>query len=250
MSAEVVTKLIATVRRHVRDGDQPVVVLDLDYALYNNDPRMVAVLREWAATKDADAFPKAKKALAMLREEQVRYAAADTVRAAGLSADETDAVMKVLLPFFLKTFLDNAHTAIDPVIPEVADLTRRLADAGARVVFLTGRVASDQGAGTLEALTRDGFAPDNERYFLFLKPMAKRPDGSKYADADFKRDIKPEVDKLGTVVATIDNEPANVMAFVAGYPNAMNVFVDTKWSDAKVEPGDGLYRYVPRLAWK
>ncbi|HSI04789.1 MAG TPA: hypothetical protein VLC93_09945, partial [Myxococcota bacterium] len=163
-----------------------------------------------------------------------------------VSAEETAEVMKVLLPFFLKTFLDNPHTAIDPVIAEVADLTRKLADAGARVVFLTGRVVADQGAGTLTALERDGFTPDDKRYFLFLKPFAKHPDGSKYGDADFKRDVKPQIDKLGPVVGTLDNEPANVMALAAGYPEAMNVFVDTKWSDAKVEPGVGLYRYVPR----
>ncbi len=245
-SAEVATKLLATVREHVRQGKQPVVIFDLDYTLYDNDPRMVAVMREWAATKDADAFPKVKAALVGLRKDQVRYSAADTVRAAGISAEETDAVMKVLLPFFLSKFLDNPHTAMDPLIAEIAELARKLADAGARVVFLTGRVAPDQGEGTLQALARDGFSPDASKYFLFLKPFAKHPNGTKYTDAEFKRDVRPKLDALGDVVGTLDNEPANVMGFVEGFPGAMNIFVNTKWSDAKVEPGDGLYLYVPR----
>jgi hypothetical protein len=229
-----------------RGGPAPVIVVDLDYTLYNNDPRMAQVIREWAASDAAAAFPEVRAVLARFEEKNVRYSLADCLRATGVSADTTAAVMKALLPFFLATFFDNEHTTLDSVIEDVRALLTKLTDAGARIAFLTGRLETKQGAGTRAALARDGFAIDDTRYFLFLKPTDTRSDGSKYADADYKHDVKPQIEALGTVVATLDNEPANVVGFASTYPNAMNVFVDTKWSDEKVAPGDGLYYFAPR----
>jgi len=220
-----------------------VVIFDLDYTVYDNDPRMLQVLKEWAARPEATGrFPVESRMIGALPPDKIRYFARDSVREAGLDDTQTAAVMTDLLPFSRSRFLDNDHTLIDPLIPGVRDLIQALVRAGAKVVFLTGRTEAEQGAATRAALARDGMAEDGEHYFLYMKPSGTKSDGSPFTDEEFKRGRAGDIDKLGDVVATLDNEPVNVVTYTAMYPRAMNIFVNTRWSNKVTLPGSGVYR--------
>ncbi len=49
-------------------------------------------------------------------------------------------------------------------------------------------------------------------------------------DVDFKRAVAPDLARLGTVVATFDNEPANVRVFLDAHPASIGVFLDTQYA--------------------
>lgn len=42
--------------------------------------------------------------------------------------------------------------------------------------------------------------------------------------------MAPDLARLGTVVATFDNEPANVQVFLDAHPSSIGVFLDTQYA--------------------
>jgi hypothetical protein len=59
---------------------------------------------------------------------------------------------------------------------------------------------------------------------LVVKPTFEMP------DADFKREVAPELRRLGTVIAAFDNEPANVNLFLEAHPDSHGIFLDTQYA--------------------
>ena len=244
--AEVGRELLARVHAQVElaargEGRAPVVVWDLDYTAYDNDPRMLQVLHDWADHPESIATPEERRAIRGLTPEDMHYLAGDCLREIA-GEERARELTEAFLPFFLPRFLGNEYTQIDPLLAGAREMIESLVNAGAVIAFVTGRAEPAQGDGTRAALARDGMAPDGERFHLFLKPFERYPDGRRYADEAFKTATKPEIDALGEVVGTLDNEPENVVAYARMFPNAMNVFVNSRWSNATTEPGDGLWR--------
>ena len=112
----------------------------------------------------------------------------------------------------------------------------RADDLGADVVYLTGRDEPGMGKGTRDRLLHDGFPWDVPRTHLLLKPNSNVP------DLEHKLGAGEYIRKHGTLVASFENEPANLSALYGAVPEAMHVYVDTVSSDHQAVPRQGLYR--------
>jgi hypothetical protein len=206
----------------------PVVVFDLDGTLLDNRFRTITILKEWvAATPDLPA--QVRKAISTLHSSDVAYDLAGTFSRLGLSPDTVDSAGR----FWKARFFSNAYLRYDRPHLGALAYVKALHDAGARTVYLTGRDEPGMGEGTREALRSGGFPMDASTQ-LILKDRFETP------DAEFKAKALPAIRDSGRVVATFDNEPANVVVFAAGFPEASNVFVDTDYSDKPVAVTDGL----------
>ena len=199
-------------------GTPPVVVFDLDGTLMDNRPRTAAILRELALDWN-DREPKLAARLMAANPEEIPYHFKDTldvlgITRAGLAAEA--------LEFWKARFFADPHIAHDVEVKGAIRFARACYDAGASVVYLSGRDLPLMGLGTFGSLRRHGFPIGVCGTELVLKPEAKM------IDFEFKRFEAPKLARVGTVVASFDNEPENCNAFLAQFPDADSVLVDTQ----------------------
>jgi hypothetical protein len=204
--------------RPERTHTTPVVVFDLDGTLMDNRPRTIAILRDFAE-RCRDRDPKLAERLVTVRPHDLSYLLSDSLERLGAHRHELVAEMQ---GFWREHFFADAHLAHDVAVPGAVEFARACYDAGAILVYLTGRDLPLMGIGTFASLRDLGFPIGMPATELVLKPDASMPDEA------FKRALAPELARIGHVVAAFDNEPANCNVMLAHYPDAHVVFVDTQ----------------------
>jgi hypothetical protein len=221
-----------------RRDAHPLVLLDLDSTLYEVGPRTYQILREWAQTAASQGFGTVRDAVFKAEPWHVGYSVRDTLRALGVDADsrEVAPALAAIKEFWAKRFFTSEYLKHDHAYPGAAAFTRKLHDLGAEIVYLTGRDEPGMGDGTRAMLMRDGFPWEKERTHLLLKKAAHLPDLS------HKTEAAEYVRAHGTLIASFENEPPNLVALSEIFPDAMHVFVDTVCSDHPALPGKNLYR--------
>jgi hypothetical protein len=240
-------QVLAEVARRVREvkaaagSDQkrhPLVLLDLDSTLYEVAPRTLQLLKEWAASAEAAVHAQVRDALSRLTNAQVGYSVRDTFLALGLdpASAEIASAFEGAKGAWGRGFFSDAYLKYDHPYPGAAAFTRELHDLGAEIVYLTGRDGPNMGVGTRECLLRDGFPWEKDRTHLLMKRAFEE------SDLDHKKEAAHYIRQHGTLIASFENEPKNLVALHALFPEAMHVFVDTICSDHEAPPARGLYR--------
>lgn len=196
----------------------PVVVFDLDGTLMDNRPRTAAILNELARELHAEAH-SAAETLASARAEELAYLLSDSLRRLGLSHPE---LVTRAEAFWRERFFSDDYLKHDVALPGAVDFARACYDAGAVLVYFTGRDLPLMGLGSFQSLRDLGFPIGVVGAELVCKPDAKIPDEA------FKRMEGPKLARVGRVVAAFDNEPGNCNVFVDVAPSADVVFVDTQ----------------------
>lgn len=231
-------EVLHEVGRRVSGVKSPLVLLDLDSTLYEVAPRTFAILGEWLAAAESKPFADVRAHLAKLQEKHVGYSVRDTFTAVGIdmSTSEAEAALESAKRFWSRRFFTSAYLPHDRAYPGAAEFTRRLHVDGAVIVYLTGRDAPNMGEGTRANLIRDGFPWDVDRTHLLLK------ESPSVLDLTHKQQAADYIRRHGTLIASFENEPRNLVALSDIFPHAMHVFVQTVFSDHDALPGDGIYR--------
>ncbi len=221
-----------------RHRARPLVLLDLDSTLYEVGPRTHQILREWLETDESRTFPDVWKELQRLESLHVGYSLVDTFAAIGLSVEhpEVRAAWEKAKRFWAARFFTSDYLRYDNPYPGAAEFCRELHERGAELVYLTGRDEPNMGDGTRENLARDGFPWSAPRTHLLMKDRFHTDDlVHKQSAADYVRN-------RGTLIASLENEPVNLVAIYELFPQAMHVFMETVSSDRPAAPCRGLYR--------
>ncbi|MRG94608.1 HAD family hydrolase [Polyangium spumosum] len=215
-------RLLREVLDRVRDpsGCAKVVVFDLDGTIMDNRPRVVAILHELAEVWRAR-HPNEATALAAATVDDVVYGIVDTMRRIGVSEPT---LHEEGFRFWRERFFQDPHLRHDTETPGAGAFVRACYDAGAIVVYLTGRDLPNMALGSFASLRDLGFPIGVVGAELVVKPDFDTP------DAVFKREVAPALLRLGEVVAVFDNEPANCNLFLEIHPAATAVFVDTQYA--------------------
>lgn len=220
-------------------SSSPVVLLDLDSTLYEVGPRTYQILREWIDSTHSTAHGKVRDRLALLQESHVGYSLRDTFLAIGLSTSdcsETLAAWEAAKQFWQERFFTSDYLRYDRIYPGAAEFAQRLYDLGAELVYLTGRDEPNMGQGTRARLVDDRLPWNTERTHLLMKSAFEIDDlEHKQSAADF-------VQERGTLVASFENEPLNLVSLSEVFPDAMHIFVETICSDRPAPASDNLYR--------
>ncbi len=196
----------------------PIVVFDLDGTLMDNRPRTAVILRELAEELRKEAHTAAE-ILAAARAEQLAYLLGDTLRKLGVEHPELVARAEA---FWRERFFSDEYLKHDIALAGAVEFTRACYEAGAMIVYFTGRDLPLMGIGSFQSLRDLGFPIGVVGTELVLKPDAKIPDEA------FKREEAPKMKRIGRIVAAFDNEPGNCNAFLEICPDADSVFVDTQ----------------------
>jgi beta-phosphoglucomutase-like phosphatase (HAD superfamily) len=122
--------------------------------------------------------------------------------------------------YWAERFFTDDWLVHDLPYPGVGDCLLGLKEQGFRLVYLTGRHRDGMAAGTLRSFAAHGLPAGPEELFRF-KPHFED------ADLAFKAEACRDLARLGTVVATVDNEPANVNRFIQAFPLARHFWLRT-----------------------
>lgn len=196
----------------------PVLVLDLDGTLMDNRPRTVAILHELAEVWK-DKHPEVAGLLRACHVDKLAYLLSDSLRRLRIS-DPT--LVGEATEYWRQRFFTDDELRHDVALAGSVHFVRDCHARGATVVYLTGRDLPMMGLGTFASLRALGFPIGVAGVEIILKPDAQM------ADEAFKRMIAPTLARVGHVVASFDNEPANCNLFKEAYPDADIVFVDTQ----------------------
>jgi hypothetical protein len=197
----------------------PVVVFDLDGTLMDNRPRTAAILQELAGQLREEAHSSSADVLEAARADELAYLLQDSLRSLGIAHPE---VIQKAESFWRERFFTDQYLKHDIAVEGAVDFARACYDAGALIVYFTGRDLPYMGLGSFQSLRDLGFPIGVVGTELVCKPDAKIPDET------FKRAEGPKLLRVGRVVAAFDNEPANCNAFHEMHPEADVVFVDTQ----------------------
>jgi hypothetical protein len=211
--------VIERIRRKVADGPS-VVVFDLDGTLMDNRPRVVAILHELAASWRAR-HPEASQRCTQVNPDDVVYGFIENLRRLGVTEP---ALHEEGLAFWKERFFADPHIRHDVEVRGAQRFARACYDAGAVLVYLTGRDLPNMALGSFASLRDLGFPIGVVGTELVVKPRFEMP------DTEFKRGVAPGLRRLGAVVASFDNEPANVNLFLAAHPGSIGVFLDTQYA--------------------
>jgi hypothetical protein len=234
-------QVLKEVLARVKSTPKPLVLLDLDSTLYEVGPRTHQILGEWVKHPDSRTFPEVRSALERMEVQHVGYSVRDTLAALGMATDkdeiaELHGALEAIRTFWGDRFFRSDYLKFDNAYEGAARFARDLHELGAELIYLTGRDEPGMGDGTRENLLRDGFPWEIDRTHLLLKKAAHLP------DLDHKREAQHYIRQQGSLVASFENEPPNLIALSDLFPESMHVFVDTVCSDHPAEPRDGLYR--------
>lgn len=231
MSTHPLVQTLALLEEVKGRGEVPVVVFDLDHTLFDNGPRTWSILCEFA---EQTGRYELLEALRAGRTTMLPYSVADALR---LYGEEDEAVHKEGLKFWLDHFFIDAYIDRDIPLAGAKQYVERCYEAGATIVYLTGRDAPNMLVGTAASLRTHGFPVGVSHTVMLLKPDFETP------DVEFKADVVEFIQGLGTVVASFDNEPGNCNMFRKAYPGAVIGFFDT----AMAPGGPALEAGIPSL---
>lgn len=194
------------------------VVFDLDATLYDNRPRTLEILMEYRE-EVLETEPALADALATCTVERMHYLLTDTLRACGVTRAD---VVADLTRYWRDRFFTDEYLKHDVALEGAVEFVRACHEAGAVIVYLTGRDIPGMLLGTVASLRDAGFPVAVAGTEIVLKPDGNLPDEA------FKRGALPTLDRLGEMVAFFDNEPANCNLAKAMYPGAIVVALETQ----------------------
>lgn len=208
----------------------PVVVFDLDATLFDNRPRTLEILMELREEIMTDE-PELADALLALEVDRIRYLLTDTLKECGIYRAD---IVKRVSTYWHDRFFTDEYVACDVPMMGAPEFVRACYEAGAVIVYLTGRDIPGMLVGTVAKLRDDGFPIAVAGTELVLKPDPNM------SDEAFKRTALPTLDRVGDLIAFFDNEPANCNLAKAMFPEAMVVLLETQKVPGAPPPDEDL----------
>lgn len=223
-------------------SSHPLVLLDLDSTLYEVGPRTHQILKEWSQSPEAGLYARVQKAMMNLLPEHVGYSLKDTFTALDLVIDHEQGDLEIVAAwesakkFWQARFFTSDYLKYDLVYPGAPEFAQEVYRLGAEIAYLTGRDEPGMGDGTRERLLKDGFPWDMPRTHLLMKAAAHMD------DLEHKQEAAHYIRAHGSLIASFENEPPNVVALQELFPDAMHVFMETVCSDRPAARARDLFR--------
>jgi beta-phosphoglucomutase-like phosphatase (HAD superfamily) len=231
---DVLSRVLERIGDHPDPEPPPLVVFDLDGTLFDNRARTLQILMEYAAEIEGE-LPDVARALSVLTADEIHYLLSDTLRGVGLTrADD----VRDISQYWHGRFFSDDYLHHDLACEGAAEYVNQCHEAGATVIYLTGRDVAGMLLGTVASLRDHGFPIGKAGVELVLKPDAN------LADEAFKRMALPTLARTGRMVGFFDNEPANCNTAIKLYPDADVVLLETQRVDGAPECDDGIHRLV------
>jgi hypothetical protein len=212
-------------------GEKPVVVFDLDGTLFDNRPRTLAILQEYADDVRAE-YAEVSACIDKLELEQLHYLLTNTLREIGLTHVD---VVRDITNYWRDRYFSDDYVGYDIPSEGAPEYVTACQESGATVVYLGGRDIPGMLVGTIASLRDHGFPVGVVGVQVVLKPDAT------LGDEAFKRGAIPTLGRVGTVVGFFDNEPANCNIAREHFPEAFVTLLETQKVPGAPDPDETLH---------
>jgi hypothetical protein len=194
------------------------VVFDLDGTLLDNRPRVSRIFQELGEAWSV-AHPREAEALRRATAAGVAYGVVENLHRLGVT---DPALVELAAEFWKERFFIDPYMKYDVEMPGASAFVRACYEAGGDIVYLTGRDLPNMALGTFASLRDLGFPIGVVGTSLVTKPTFEMP------DTVFKHGVAPKLARNSKLVASFDNEPANVNLFLEHHPGAAAVLLDSQ----------------------
>jgi beta-phosphoglucomutase-like phosphatase (HAD superfamily) len=226
----ILTDIRDRVTQAARDGDDPVVLFDLDGTLFENTPRTQRIILSYAlATGDEEL----RRRLDTVPAACYRYKIGETLDRLGVNGVRREAIER----YWQRHFFSDRFLRFDEPLKGAAAYVRSLHAAGAHVIYLSGRDVPNMLIGTIEGLAIHGFPVGQFGVELVLKPDPAMD------DRVFKAAASRAIGERRQVMAVFDNEPAHLKELMTAMPGAIGVLIESLRAGE-----DDLPAVTPRIA--
>lgn len=221
----------------LRATHRPVAVFDLDGTVFDVTHRSVEILRRFLDQPSvAEQFPRLTALAKTIQYKDFKYSMEQTLNAFGIDrySQQNADFLHAAEDYWFKNFFTSELLAFDRPYAGALECVQFFHKNGAHIVYLSGRDIPNMSAGTIRSLEDYGFPHEGHTVSIFLKPAYGQD------DLLFKKGALDTISQLGDVVASFDNEPANVQLFLDRYPKALNVHYHSLFSRPQTLSGESL----------
>lgn len=212
----------------LKAGRTPLVVFDVDDTLIDCRHRKSLVFHAFAQDKaHVEKWPDDVRKLKAHSWERLQYRVHDNLPPLSI-ADQIFG--EELLSFWLKHYFTYPYLIQDKAFPGAQEFVKKCLDLGAHIVYLTARDHPGMYQGTVVALESLGFPIHKPSIHVMLKQDVSQ------SDHHFKVEALEEIDRLGEVVASFENELPNLNAMAERFPKALMIWRKTLYAPNPPKP--------------
>jgi haloacid dehalogenase-like hydrolase len=220
----------ADLHRLVQNAFRPIpedalIIFDIDSTIMHTGYRNLHILKEAASIWD-----QLTPLIDTLNVDHLGWNITAPLEERGIEDPE---LLGEIQAYWQERFFTDEYLAADRPYPGVREFIGELASMGYRILYLTGRDAPGMQTGTRQSFDTH-MIPEGE---LIFKP-AREMD-----DLAFKEEAMAGMKRYGTVVAAVENEPANANLFKERFPAAEVFLFESITSPNPEEPRAELRRF-------
>ena len=211
--------VIKTVKENTSKQISTIVIFDLDGTLFDNRTRNIYILREIAEQYTHKVPGLANIVDRFTDLSLIKYSLTETLNNFGITHElEIDFIRKE----WEKRFFADSYQRFDVPLPGSKIYVDQLHQAGATIIYLTGRDIQRMLVGTTESLRQYGLPVG------IIGTMIIQKQDLSESDETFKVSTVQYIKRSGKVVAVFENEPANINLLHAHFTEAQYFFVETQ----------------------
>ncbi len=226
-------EIIEKIKSKTREQVSTLAIFDLDGTLFDNRTRTMFILREISERFDSE-LPQLLATMERFHDiSVVAYSLSETLHHMGVTSPGE---IEFIENEWAKRFFSDEYQKFDIPIPGAKSYVTRVLEAGATVIYLTGRDVGGMLVGTTESLRLYGFPVGIVGTMMVVKKFFEEDDEA------FKSNVVPYLKRLGEVVAIFENEPANSNILHHAFPEGESFFVMTQHRPDAPELEEGIYR--------
>jgi hypothetical protein len=209
------------------------VVFDLDSTLFDVSPRIQRILQDFGNNPEYQTrFPDGCRILQNIETQRSDWGFKDALIRAGLDGHHPD-FYQALKESWKKTFFSNEYLKYDVPYNGALEFVQALYEAGADIVYLTGRDVARMGVGTDQILLHWKFPLDQKRALSCLKPQKEMD------DAKFKSDFFAKIPaNTYSNIWLFENEPVNIHLVRNDHTHVEIIYFDSTHSSLASPPTD------------
>lgn len=216
---ELLNHAIGNIEHLTKKQLSSLVIFDLDGTLFDNRTRTIFILRE-ISELFSDKVPQLAAAFDRFHELGVIDYSLETTLKRMKVTDKKE--IEFVKTEWGRRFFSDGYQKFDFPLLGAKTYVCRAHEAGATIIYLTGRDVGRMLVGTTECLRLYGFPVGVEGTMMIVKKQFEQDDEL------FKKEVSRYLARLGKVVAIFENEPANSNILQAKFPDAESFFVLTQ----------------------
>lgn len=216
----VLTRILREAWDYQSSGHKFLAVFDLDSTLFDLTLRVAAILDDFTLEPaNLSRFPTECDLLKKVQIRPTDWGLEEPLKRVGLTTRSF--FFHALYDHWAKGFFSGDYLDRDEPLPGAVTYVEELHQAGAQIMYLTGRDVPRMQDGTAESLRSHGFPMDHDCVELVLKPQAHLD------DAHFKLEVLKKAEAHYDRIWLFENEPVNLNLIGKECPEIGLVFIDT-----------------------